>query len=109
MADSPNDVIVNKIAKNLDEHPEKVEGLQAVYLFDITGDDGGKWTLTCDGAKGTITEGVEGEPQCTITMEAADFVEMIGGDLNPQMAFMTGKLKVQGDIGLALKIQAILA
>ncbi len=109
MADTAKDVIVNKIAKNLEEHPEKVAGLQAVYLFDITGDDGGKWTLTCDGSTGTIAEGVEGEPQCTITMGDADFVEMITGDLNPQMAFMTGKLKVQGDIGLALKIQAILS
>ena len=109
MADTAKDEILNKIAKNLEEHPEKVEGLQAIYLFDITGDGGGQYTLTCDGTTGTIAEGVEGEPQCTITMVDEDFVEMIGGALNPQMAFMTGKLKVQGDIGLALKIQAILS
>ena len=41
-------------------------------------------------------------------MTAADFVEMMNGNLNAQMAFMSGKLKVAGDMGLALKLQSIL-
>jgi putative sterol carrier protein len=38
----------------------------------------------------------------------ADFLAIVNGKLNPQMAFMSGKLKVQGDMGLAMKLQQLL-
>ena len=38
----------------------------------------------------------------------ADFLAIVNGKLNPQMAFMSGKLKIQGDMGLAMKLQQIL-
>lgn len=105
---TPKSIFGELLPQRLADNPERVEGVQAVYLFDLSGDGGGKWTLTCDGKAATIAEGEEGEAQCTISMDTGDFVEMIGGDLNPQMAFMTGKLRVAGDIGLAIKIQAII-
>ncbi len=105
---TPKTIFEELLPQRLADNPERVEGILAVYLFDLSGDDGGKWTLTCDGKVASIVEGEEGEAQCTISMETADFVEMISGDLNPQMAFMTGKLRVAGDIGLAIKIQAII-
>jgi putative sterol carrier protein len=105
---TPKSILGELLPQRLTENPERVEGLQAVYLFDLSGDDGGKWTMTCDGTSATIVEGEEGEIQCTISMDSGDFVDMIGGELNPQMAFMTGKLRVAGDIGLAIKIQAII-
>ena len=109
MADlTPKGIFEELLPQRLVDNPERVEGVQAVYLFDLDGDGGGKWTLTCDGQAASIVEGEEGEAQCTISMATADFVEMIQGDLNPQMAFMTGKLRVAGDIGLAIKIQAII-
>ncbi len=96
------------LPEKLNASPEKVEGLIANYLFDITGDTGGKWTLLCDGSAATVTEGEEGEAQCTLTMTDTDFVAMMGGDLNPMMAFSMGQLRVAGDIGLAIKIQGLL-
>ena len=69
MADTAKDVIVNKIAKNLEEHPEKVEGLQAVYLFDITGDDGG--TITDNQISAPTLEAAK---QGLWALEKADFV-----------------------------------
>ncbi len=109
MADAtPKSIIEDDLARKLADNPDKVAGLVATYLFDLSGDDGGKWTLACDGEKAEISEGEQGEIQCTISMTDADFVEMMSGQLNPQMAFMTGKLRVQGDIGLAIKIQALL-
>ena len=105
---TPQTIFGELLPQRLADNPERVEGVQAVYLFDLTGDEAGKWTMTCDGKVATIVEGEEGEVQCTISMDSNDFVEMIKGDLNPQMAFMTGKLRVAGDIGLAIKIQAII-
>jgi putative sterol carrier protein len=97
---TPKSILEDLLPQRLTENPERVEGVQAVYLFDLSGDDGGKWTMTCDGTAANI--------QCTISMDSGDFVNMINGDLNPQLAFMTGKLRVAGDIGLAIKIQAII-
>ncbi len=105
---TPKSILGELLPQRLADNPERVEGVLAVYLFDISGDDGGKWTMTCDGKSATIVEGEEGEVQCTISMDSGDFVEMIQGELNPQMAFMTSKLRVAGDIGLAIKIQAII-
>jgi putative sterol carrier protein len=46
-------------------------------------------------------------PNVTITMKEGDYLDMINGKLNGQMAFMTGKLKLAGDMGLALKLQSL--
>ena len=106
---TPKVIFEDKLPAKLNDSPEKVEGLIANYLFDITGDDGGKWTLVCDGSAATVTEGEQGEAACTLTMTDADFVAMMGGELNPMMAFSMGKLRVTGDIGLAIKIQGLLS
>ena len=106
---TPKVIFEEKLPEKLNANPEKVEGLEAVYLFDITGDAAGKWTLTCDGSSAAIAVGETGEPQCTISMVDSDFVAMMTGELNPMMAFSLGKLRVAGDIGLAIKIQALLA
>ena len=105
---TPKAIFEEKLPEKLSASPEKVEGMVAVYLFDISGDTGGKWTLTCDGSAAVVAEGEQGEAQCTITMTDADFVGMMSGELNPMMAFSMGKLRVAGDIGLAIKIQGLL-
>ena len=46
---------------------------------------------------------------CTIAMSKADFEAMAQGQLDPTMAFMSGKLKVHGDMGVAMKLQPLLA
>jgi len=52
-------------------------------------------------------EGKHPSPNVTISMKQGDFLEMINGKLNPQMAFMSGRLKIGGDMGLALKLQGL--
>ncbi|HEY2775781.1 MAG TPA: SCP2 sterol-binding domain-containing protein [Candidatus Binatia bacterium] len=83
-------------------------GVNATYQFDLTGDNGGTWQVAvangaCNVAKGTPND----KPNITITMAANDYLDMITGKLNPQMAFMGGKLKIKGDMSLALKMQQI--
>jgi putative sterol carrier protein len=51
--------------------------------------------------------GTHAKPNISITMSVADFLDMINGELNPQMAFMGGKLKIKGDMSLAMKMQQI--
>ena len=54
-----------------------------------------------------VQEGAHTAPDITISMSAKDYLDMVAGKLNGQMAFMTGKLRIAGDMGLALKLQSL--
>jgi len=54
-----------------------------------------------------VKPGKHDSPNITITMKESDYLDMINGKLNGQMAFMMGKLKIAGDMGLALKLQTL--
>ena len=56
----------------------------------------------------SVVAGVKSEPNLTISMSGENFVELATGKLDGTMAFMTGKLKVKGDMGLAMKLQNLL-
>ncbi len=83
------------------------KGLKAVYQFDLSGDQAAKYNLTIDDGNLTVAEGQHASPNITITMAATDYIDMTSGKLNPQMAFMSGKLKIAGDMGLAMKMQQL--
>jgi putative sterol carrier protein len=82
-------------------------GVNATYQFDLTGDGGGTWQVKVGPGGAEVSEGAPGPANITITMAAGDYLDMINGKLNPQMAFMGGKLKIKGDMSLALKMQQI--
>lgn len=83
----------------------RTKGMNATYKFDVTG--AGTWIVTVADGTVTVQEG-DGEAKCTVIIGADDFDQLTDGKLNPQMAFMSGKLKIQGDMGLAMKLQQVL-
>lgn len=86
---------------------DKVAGMNATYQFIINGEGGGEWAVTVADGGATVTAGKVDSPSITLTMDAANFIALITGKLNGQTAFLTGKLKIQGDMTLAMKLQNV--
>ncbi|MBI4373283.1 MAG: SCP2 sterol-binding domain-containing protein [Deltaproteobacteria bacterium] len=105
---TPKEYFEKTVPQNLETRKESLTGINAIYEFDVSGETGGVWTLDLTGPLGQVKEGSSGKATCTVKISDENFVKLIEGKLNPQMAFMTGKLKVQGNMGLALKLQKIL-
>jgi len=102
------DVFERHMPKRFHEKPDVVSKINAVYQFNISGPSGGQWSVDCTKPGGAITSGAAASAKCTVSCTDADFLNIVNGRLNPQMAFMSGKLKIQGDMGLAMKLQQIL-
>jgi putative sterol carrier protein len=91
---------------------EKAQKINSTYLFDIGGEDGGKWFADLTKTEGPwISVASDGqEAKCMITVaKAEDWVNIASGKMNPTAAFMQGKLKVKGDMSLAMKLQGLLS
>lgn len=101
---TPEDIFA-RMAAGFDENAAK--GLNATIQFNLSGDDGGGWFVTVKDGKVSVNKGSASSPNMTMAMTAQDYVDMNTGKLNPQMAFMSGKLKISGDMGLAMKMQAL--
>jgi putative sterol carrier protein len=110
MADvgSVKDIFETRIAERMRQKPDVISKINAVYQFNISGPGGGSWAVDCTKPGGEVTAGQSPAAKCTVNASDVDFLAMMGGKLNPQLAFMSGKLKIQGDMGLAMKLQQIL-
>ena len=83
------------------------KGMNAVIQFNLSGDQGGTYHTVIKDGGCKVAEGAHASPNMTLTMAAQDYVDMTMGKLNGQMAFMSGKLKIAGDMGLAMKLQTL--
>lgn len=97
----------NMVSSRVD--PTKIAGMNATYQFDITGEGGGKYAVKIGNGQGEVVEGEVENPSITLTMDAANFIALVTGKLNGQTAFLTGKLKIKGDMTLAMKLQSVFA
>jgi SCP-2 sterol transfer family len=99
-----------KVPAALATNPEKAKDVAAIYLFKVSGPDGGTWTVDLVSNPPTSQVGAVGAPQCTVEATDDDFRSMIDGGMQAAMSlFFSGKLKVSGDPTLATKLSKLLA
>ena len=84
--------------------PERSAGTNAVIQYDISGEGGGTWHAVIKDGACTVAEGAGTNPALTLSMAAQDWLDMTSGKQSGQMLFMSGKLKLKGDMGLAMKL-----
>lgn len=100
--------IYSQIETNLQNNVTKNKGVNGVFQFDIGGDDPMTYYFKLDDGVANISQGSVGNPNITISMAASDFKNMVDGKLNGPMAVMSGKLKIKGDMSLAMKLESII-
>ena len=96
-----------EIFESLETHadPDRIAGIDHTYVFDIEGE--GRWLVALRDGKLTVTEGWTEGADVVISTSSGTFARLASGEQNPMTAYMTGKLKVDGDLGAALKLQKL--
>ncbi|XP_045482604.1 sterol carrier protein 2 [Harmonia axyridis] len=88
------------------DNENTVDKFRGVYGLKVKKENGeeGYWVINTKTGKGTIEFNSKVKPDVTIIVNDKDIVELFGGKINPQKAFFQGKIKIQGNIGLAMKV-----
>jgi len=106
---TPQDIFEKEIPAALQANPKVVKSLNAIIHFNLTGQNGGIWTLDATVVPAKVTQGAVGKPDLTMTVNAVDFAKIRQKKANPQMLMMQGKLKMTPlNIGLAVKLAQVL-
>jgi putative sterol carrier protein len=83
---------------------DRAAGTNATIQYDISGEGGGTWYAVIKDGACTVASGAATNPSLTLSMAAQDWLDMTSGKQSGQMLFMSGKLKLKGDMGLAMKL-----
>lgn len=84
--------------------PDKAAGTNAVIQYDISGEGGGTWHAVIKDGACAVQAGPGTNPNLTLQISGPDWLDMLSGKQSGQMLFMSGKLKVKGDMGLAMRL-----
>ncbi len=87
--------------------PEVAGDLDAVIQYRLTGEEAGDYVVTLHDGKCTVTEGEASNPTVTLSADGRDFADVLMGRANGLQYFMTGKLKLTGDLNLAMKLTSL--
>lgn len=97
---------LQKIVEKVNREPGEVQGMNVIYQFELSDQETHQVRLHHDQA--TYTEGSPEKADCTLICSQENFIKLVEGKLNPTTAMMTGKLKIKGNLSLAVKLQSIL-
>jgi F420-dependent oxidoreductase-like protein len=96
-----------KVTQRVAADPTLVQRVNAVYQFNVMGEDGGTWVVDLKNGAGDVWAGQHDDADCIISMNREDFLALATGRINPLNAFMQGRIRVQGDIMMATRLQSL--
>ena len=96
----------------LDSLPSKLdrdaaEDLDAVYQFDLRGNQGGQYHLLVQNGTCIVKDGTHTDPHVTLSMTGEDCIGVLNGQLSGMTMAISGRLQVTGDIGLAMQLKSL--
>jgi len=100
------DIPVKTLIYNHEKYflPEAAPDLEAVIQYQLTGEEGGDYIISIKDNQCKVTEGIAEQPVVTVTADGRDFGDVLLGRANGMQYFMTGKIKLAGDLNLAMKL-----
>jgi len=105
MPEHPIDAFMTALPARI--NPEAAGGTHATVQFHFTGETIADWTLEIDSGACRTAPGTLANPSVTLTVDSSDFMALLNGDLQPMPAFMQGKLRLRGDVTLAMKLPGL--
>ncbi len=84
--------------------PERAEGVDETIQFQLNGEQGGEWAVSIQNQTCSVEQGTIPNPSLRFIAEAQDALDILAGKMDPMRAFMRGKLRLEGDMGLAMKM-----
>jgi putative sterol carrier protein len=84
---------------------EKAKDIDVVAQINVSGPEGGSWTVTIRNQQLQVEEGISSSPILTLKMNQDDFMALVNEKLSAEKAFFTGKVQFKGNIATALKLR----
>jgi putative sterol carrier protein len=86
-------------------NPDKAKGVDVTVQINIAGPNGGEWTVIIKDQKIEVKEGTHSSPTLVIDMAETDYMNVVNGKMSGEKAFFNGKLRIKGNLALALKLR----
>jgi putative sterol carrier protein len=102
MADSPISEFMSRMGTAF--NPEKAAGIDGSIQLTLTGNQPDEWFITIKDNQCTINQGMATSPNLTVSAESVNLMKIFSGELDGMQAFLQGKLRIKGDINLAMKL-----
>lgn len=97
--------LLERIGAKIAKDPTVASNFGAIYKFVLEGDGGGTWLVNLKDTVGVHAG--DGPADCSIHLDAKDFVDLVEGRANGQALYFQGRLRIDGNLGLALKLQSL--
>jgi putative sterol carrier protein len=87
--------------------PSAAEGLSAIYQLNLSGEGGGIWHMTVADQQCLLASGPASQADVIIGMTAIDWANLLAKTLDAYTAYFSGRLQIEGDMGLVMRLQAL--